>query len=111
MKYIFGVLIYLVVASSYALETTVYGKIVGIETRNGNMHVQTDFSGGASLNCGVTAGTLYMYDFLSSEQGEGADFVRSVILSAFIAQKDVSFHLYKCNSNNARPVIGHVRIK
>ena len=92
-------------------ETTAYGKIVGIETRGENMHVQTDFVCGASLGCGVSVGAIYMFDFVASKQGSGANFVQSVILSAFAANKDVSFHLYECNSNNSRPVIGHVRVK
>jgi len=33
--------------SVFAVETTPYGKIVGIETREWGLHVQTDFSGGS----------------------------------------------------------------
>ncbi len=95
---------------SSALETTAYGKIVGIETRGSAMHVQTDFSAGTTMGCAVSVGGVYMFDFLPTDDMTGDNFVRSVILSAFMAGKDVSFHLYKCNGGNTRPVIGHVRV-
>lgn len=93
------------------LETTPYGRIVGIETRQANMHVQTDFPAGTKLGCPVNVGSTYMYDLIVAEQGEGADTVTSVILAAFMAGKEVSFHLYQCNGSSTRPVIGHVRVR
>jgi hypothetical protein len=93
-----------------ALETTAYGKIVGIETRGGAMHVQTDFAAGTTMGCAVAVGTMYMFDFVPTDDVVGDNFVRSVILSAFMAGKDISFHLYACNGGNSRPVIGHVRV-
>ncbi len=92
-----------------ALETTVYGKITGIETRAWGLHVQTDFAGGQSLNCGVTPGQTYMYDFLLSRNVENAEFIQATLLTAFTAGLDVSFHMYVCNG--PRPTIDHVRIK
>lgn len=97
--------------SVFAVETTPYGKIVGIETREWGLHVQTDFSGGSALGCPVQVGVLYMYDFNLSTQGNNANGVMSVLLAAFISGKDVSFHLYSCSSDNQRPVIGHLRVK
>lgn len=98
--------------SVYAdIETTAYGKIVGIETRGEDMHVQTNFAAGSKTGCVVSVDDIYMYDFDASKQGDGAKFVQSVILAAFAAGKDVSFHLYECNSNNSRPIIGHVRVR
>jgi hypothetical protein len=112
MNKLFGFLLFLVSLNSLAgLQTTPYGKIVGIETRQGSMHVQTDFASGDKLGCFVGVGTTYMYDFDPKKQGEGVAFVQSVILAAFAAGKDISFHLYECNSSNSRPVIGHVRVK
>lgn len=98
-------------SSAFAVETTPYGKIVGIETREWGLHVQTNFAGGTSLGCPVQVGALYMYDFDLSAQGSNANGAMSVLLAAFAAGKDVSFHLYSCRSGNTRPIIGHVRVR
>jgi hypothetical protein len=97
--------------SNADLQTTPYGQIVGIETRGQNMHIQTNFSSGDKLGCAVSVGAIYMYDFSAAKQGDGDQLVQSVLLAAFMAGKDVSFHLYECNTSGSRPVIGHVRVK
>jgi hypothetical protein len=98
-------------SSAFAVETTPYGKIVGIETREWGLHVQTNFAGGTSLGCPIQVGAQYMYDFDLSTQGSNANGAMSVLLAAFAAGKDVSFHLYNCRSGNTRPVIGHIRVR
>ena len=94
-------------------ETSVYGKIVGLEARDWGMHVQTDFAAGGSLGCGVSVGAEYMYDFQygNSMNSPSAAMEKSMLLSAFTLGKDVSFHLYSCNSSKSRPVIGYIRLK
>ena len=69
------------------------------------------FAGGSKLGCSVIPGAVYMYDFDANTQGEGTNFVKSVLLAAFVSGKEVSFHLYQCNNTKSHPVIGHVRIK
>lgn len=93
----------------YALETTPYGKIVGIETRAWGLHVQTDFSAGSKLNCPVSTGQTYMFDFILSRNVGNSKFIQSSLFAAFISGTPVSFHLYECNG--ARPIIDHVRLK
>ena len=46
MKHFITLILVLITAPiALAVETTPYGRIVGIETRGGNLHVQTDFCG------------------------------------------------------------------
>lgn len=111
VKLIVFILPSLIGSVAFALETTSYGKIKGIETRAWGLHVQTNFSGGNSLGCPVSPGSPYMFDLVLNSQGENANAVVSVILAAFAAGKDVSFHLYECRPGNTRPIIGHVRVK
>ncbi len=95
-----------------ALETTPYGKIVGIETRAWGMHIQVDYTVGSTLGCKVDPGAAYMLDLNKasiSQTGENYELVSSTILAAFMAQKDVSFHLYQCGPS--RPIVGHVRVR
>jgi hypothetical protein len=112
-KVLFALTLYCATNSVFALETTVYGKIVGIETRTWGLHVQTEFSGGVSLGCPVTVGDVYMYDFIygNTRNSELAAMEKTVLLTAFSTGKDVSFHLYECNSNNTRPIIGYIRVR
>ena len=113
MKYFIVVLLIICsFSANAALETTVYGKIVGLETRAWGMHVQVDFPVGQKAGCPVSPGTMYMLDLSEtkvSQTGGNYDFVQSVILASFMAQKEVSFHIYECGSS--RPIIGHVRVK
>jgi len=108
---IISVIVILLSNKAYALETTAYGKITGYETRDWGLHVQTNFAAGSSLGCPVLPGSSYMYDLRIDTQGLNYNAVVSSIMSAFMAGKDVSFHLYECIPGNARPIIGHVRVR
>ena len=99
--------------SMAAHEQTVYGKITGIESRSWGMHIQTDFAAGKSNGCEVTPGMTYMYDFqyANNNNGDSADDEIAMILTAFSAHSDISFHIYGCNSANNRPVVGYIRLR
>ncbi|ALO42750.1 hypothetical protein [Pseudoalteromonas phenolica] len=94
-------------------EQTAYGKIVGIESRPWGMHIQTNFAGGAKNNCPVKAGDTYMYDFKyeNSNNSPGASAEISMILAAFASQSDVAFHIYGCNEDGRRPVVGFILMR
>lgn len=103
---------------SHAVGSTGYGKIVGIESRAWGMHIQTDFgyvpSTNSGLNCSATVGNTYMYDFRydSIRNGPGEGKVgASMILAAFLSQKEISFHLYECHNGGERPLVGYIRLK
>lgn len=106
-------LVFLPVNVAMAYETTAYGKITGIESRIWGLHVQTTFSGGGSLGCQVNVGETIMYDFRddNTRNSPDAKTEKAMLLAAFVAGKDVSFHLYECNSGGTRPIIGYIRIK
>jgi hypothetical protein len=104
-------ILFILPSYAQALETTVYGKIVGIETRHWGFHVQTDFSAGESIGCKVNPGASYMFDLDISQQGANANGVISTLLAAFASGKEVSFLLYECRPGNTRPMIGHLRVK
>ncbi|WP_096086614.1 hypothetical protein [Agaribacterium haliotis] len=107
------VLLGCVYTASAATETTPYGKVTGIESRSWGLHVQVDFQVGQALGCAVNPGAMYMLDLSEakvSKDGGNYEFIQSAVLAAFIAQSDISFHLYECNPSN-RPYIGHIRLK
>ncbi len=95
-----------------AHESTVFGKIVGIESRSWGMHIQTDFAGGASNGCPVKVGDTYMYDFVYANNNFGDDPSDeiSMILAAYASQTKIAFHIYGCNSNSNRPSISYIRL-
>lgn len=100
--------------SAYAAETTPYGKITGIETRDWGLHVNVDYALGASLGCPSSPGDVYMLDLHKdyvSINGGNFEAVQASVLSAFMAGREISFHLYTCRSSNDRPYVGHVRIR
>lgn len=112
MRYLLTLLLLSIPLIVSAMETTPYGKITGIETRPWGMHVQVDYAAGKSIGCEVRPGMAYMLDLNESkvnQNGENYELSQSLILAAFLAQKDVSFHLYECGSQ--RPYIGHVRVR
>ena len=96
-----------------AHEQTVYGKIVGIESRPWGMHIQTSFAGGEKNNCPVKVGSTYMYDFqfANSNNSPGASAEIAMILAIFASQTDVAFHIYGCNDGRTRPVIGYILMR
>lgn len=99
--------------ASAASETTSYGKITGIESRTWGMHIQTTFGAGGPNNCKVSPGDTYMYDFRHDNSRNGTDSTEevSMLLAAFSAQTDISFHIYSCNQSNNRPLIGYIRLR
>lgn len=101
----------LIVLSGEAVAATAYGKIVGIETRDWGLHIQTDF-GYSMSGCQAVVNEEYMYDFLyanSMNSSVNASSEVSLLFAAFAANKSVSFHIYDCNG--PRPKIGYIRIK
>ncbi len=115
MKKSFIVLMALLASiSTYsAIESTPFGKIVGIESRSWGFHIQTNFGAGGPNNCAVNTGETYMYDFRhdSSRNGNDSSDEVSMILAAFAAQLDIAFHIYGCNEAGTRPLIGFVRLR
>lgn len=115
MSKILPVMILLFISSniSAVTESTVFGKITGIESRSWGMHVQTNFAGGGPNGCPVTVGQTYMYDFRHDNNNNGSDSSDEVamILAAFAAQSDIAFHIYGCNDAGNRPIIGYVRLR
>ena len=117
MKKIFflvGVVLFGFINSAAAVQTAT-GKIVSIETRAWGLLVQTDFgfSGATGIDCAVNVGATYMYDFLYARAGNSPDasMEKSILLTAYTTGRDISFHIYECNSNNNRPIIGYIRLK
>jgi hypothetical protein len=112
MKFLISIDLSLVAFTSYAqIETTPYGKITGIETRSWGMHIQVDYAVGEKLGCKIEPGATYMLDLHKdkvSHDGGNFDLVQSMVLAAYMANKDISFHLYECL---ARPQVGHVRVR
>ena len=96
--------------SSSIAATTAYGKIVGLETRQWGMHIQTDF-GFTMEGCSAVVGGTYMFDFIynSDKNSPSASIEVSVILAAFAAKQDIAFHVYDCNTS--RPKIGYILLK
>jgi hypothetical protein len=94
-------------------ESTDFGTIVGIETRDWGLHIQTDFSTRDMSDCPATAGSTYMYDFVYSSHynGESASDEVSVLLATYASGGKVAFHIYECNSGGNRPLIGFIRLK
>ncbi len=104
-----GVLLFLASMNSFALAG--YGKIVGIETRDWGLHVQTDF-GYEMTGCEAVVGGTYMYDFVYANNMNSSDSASvevSMLLAAFASGKSVAFHIYDCNTS--RPKIGYILIK
>ncbi len=96
----------------FAVESTNFGKIVGIETRSWGLHIQTDFAAGTASGCPVNVGDTYMYDFRIDNPNNSsptANAELSIILAAFAAQKDIAFHIYGCSGT--RPLIGYLRLR
>lgn len=113
MKYLSLIAVVFSSVSFASTETTPYTKITGIETRGWGMHVQVDVSVGQTVGCRVEPGATYMLDLNKSKMnqtGENYEFAQSAILAAFMAQSDISFHIYECTSSG-RPIIGHIRLK
>ncbi len=114
-KIIFGLAIVLTSISCLAGTTTGYGKIVGIETREWGLHIQTSFGfSHESFNCEAVVDGTYMYDFLydnSMNSSSSASIEVSVLLAAFAASKDVAFHIYDCNVDGGRPKVGYILIR
>jgi len=102
--------------TAFAGGTTSYGKIVGIETREWGLHIQTDFPF-TFTGCSATVGALYMYDFrydgVRNNQASSTigSMETSIILAAFAAQQDISFHIYECHDTSSRPLVGYIRVK
>lgn len=96
-----------------ATESTSFGRITGIETRDWGLHVQTTFGAGAANGCSVSVGDGYMYDFRHDNVNNGTESSDevSILLAAFAAQSNVAFHIYGCNSAVSRPLIGFIRLK
>lgn len=112
-KLTIGIILLVVPTFVGAVQTTPYGKIVGIETRDWGLHVQTDF-GFDKMGCLATVGALYMYDFHygnTMNSSDKASVEVSLLFAAFAAQKDVSFHIYSCIEHGTRPLIGFIRVK
>jgi hypothetical protein len=106
---IIGVVLIVIAGESSA--ATEYGKIVGIETRAWGLHIQTDF-GFSMTGCEAVVNQPYMYDFVYSNNMNSSVDAKvevSIIFAAFAANKDVSFHIYDCNTS--RPKIGYIRVK
>ncbi len=105
------ILLSIICAKSFAVhEATAFGKIVGIESRDWGMHIQTDFAGGASNGCPVNVGDTYMFDmkYDNSRFGGDASDEISMILAAYASQTKIAFHVYGCNGS--RPEIGYIRL-
>lgn len=94
-------------------ESTGYGTITEIQARAWGLHVNTSFSGGAKHGCNVEPGDTYMYDFRydNALNSPGGKTEVSMLLTAYASQTPIAFHIYACNSDGTRPIVGYIRMK